>query len=290
MTADFAARFAAPAGGDPPLSFQLLYPARLDLDPDGLAAILRDWHPDFADVRVELVPPIPGLIVGDGPPASVLGLVEWGSHRVKLAGFDAPMPYGPVEACVKPAALLPPELKADAINHAAHVLLYYAGTHPDPAERFVALGAVSGALARFGAVVTLNEEARAAVPAFDLIPEDGEDILQTLRGLPVPYLYGGFLKLDTGDPDRPWARSFANHRLGLPDLAMRLTGHADTGRAFRLFAGLLGYLKRMGETFEPGDSIDLGGDGKLRLRAAAEPEWFLDSAGPMLVIESADEV
>ena len=75
------------------------------------------------------------------------------------------MPYGPVEACVRPAAFLPPEVKADAVAHAAHVLLYYAGAHPDPLERLVALGAVSGALARFGAVVTLNEEARAAVPA-----------------------------------------------------------------------------------------------------------------------------
>ncbi|MFO0851309.1 MAG: hypothetical protein U0871_22545 [Gemmataceae bacterium] len=288
MAADFFARFAAPAGDDPPLSFQLLYPGKLDLDADGLATVLRDWHPDFAGVGVDLRPPLPGLIADTGPPAAVLGLVEWGGHRVKLAGFDAPMPYGPVEACVRPSALLPPEVKADAVSHAAHVLLYYAGTHPDPLERLVALGAVSGALARFGAIVTLNEEARAAVPAFDLIPENGEDVLATLRGLPVPYLYGGFLRMDVGDPGRPWVRSFANHRLGLPDLAMWLTGYAETGRAFRLFDALLNYLRAEGQTFEPGDAIDLG-DGKLRLRAPAEPEWYLDSVGAMLVIEPADE-
>ena len=140
-------------------------------------------------------------------------------------------------------------------------------------------------MARFGAVVVLNEEARAAVPALDLIPDPGEDALATLRSLPVPYLWGGFAKLDVGDPDRPWARTFANHRLGLPDLATHLTGHAETGRTFQLFAGLLGYLTQMQETFAAGDVLDLG-DAKLRLREPAEAEWYLESPGPLLVVET----
>ena len=106
-----------------------------------------------------------------------------------------------------------------------------------------------------------------------------------LRGLPLPYLYAGFVKLDVGDADRPWVRTFAAHRLGLPDLAQHLGGHQETSRAVRVFAGILGYLRQSGERFEPGDGIDPGGDEKLRLRAPTEAEWYLESEGTMLVVE-----
>ena len=283
--ADFFDRFSAPAAG-PPQSLQLLFRDPLDLDADALAAFLR--HPELAGVAVELVrvadhPAAARLVSADGPPASVLGLVEWGPHRVKLAGFDAPMPYGPVEACVGPA-MIPPPLKHDAKHHGSHVLLYHAG-EADPLERYVALGAVASALARHDAIVVMNEEARTAVQAVDLIPDDGEDILHTLRGLPIPYLWGGFVKLDVGDPTQPWVRTFANHRLGLPELAYRLDDHRETSRVFQLFAGMLGYLRQMGERFEPGDAVDLADGGKLRLRSPAEAEWFLESDGEMLVVE-----
>ena len=285
MTADFAARFRVPPD---PQSFQLLFPGPLDLDADGLEIILRDYHPTLADVRVELGevkanPALAALVSADGPPAGVLGEVVWPGHRVLLAGFDAPMPHGPVAACI-PTAMMPDDIKADATAHGAHVLLYHAGGEPDPLERWVALGVVAGALARFGAVATLNEEARAAVPAFDLTPEDGEDIFATLRGLPLPYLYAGFVKLDVGDAARPWARTFAAHRLGLPDLARHLPGHEATSDTFRLFSGLLGYLRQGGERFHPGDTLDLG-DTRLSLRAPGAKEWWLDSPGETLVVE-----
>lgn len=283
----FFDRFAEPVPG-PPLSLQLLFPDRLDLDAEALTQFLQTYHPELAGASVELVDAIGNataarLVTADGPPASVLGLLSWGPHLVKLAGFDAPMPYGPVESCVRPA-MIPPEMKDEANRHASHVLLYYAGTARDPLEGYVALAAAAGALARFGAIVVMNEEARTAAPAFDLVPDPEEDALATLRGLPIPYLWGGFVKLDVGDATRPWVRTFANHRLGLPDLAYHLTGHAETSRVFKLFAGMLGYLRQTGETFEPGDMLDLG-DAKLRLRAPTEPEWYLESDGAMLVVE-----
>jgi hypothetical protein len=111
-----------------------------------------------------------------------------------------------------------------------------------------------------------------------------EDALATLRGLPIPYLWGGFVKLDVGDSARPWVRSFANPGLGLPDLATHLPSHDATSRAFGWFAGMLGYALQLQVTFQPGDGVDLG-DLKLRLREPTEAEWFLESRGTMLVIE-----
>jgi hypothetical protein len=120
------------------------------------------------------------------------------------------------------------------------------------------------------------------VPAFDLIPDDGEDPLNTYRTLPIPYLLGGFLKMDAGDGG-PWVRTFANHRLKLPNLARHLTGHEQTAATFQQFAGMLGYLRAMGETFTAGDTVDLGDGPKLRLREPTEGEWWLDGEGVLVV-------
>lgn len=283
----FLDRFSAARTDPDPQGLQLLFFAPPELDADGIATALRA-QPALVDVTCELakVVDMPAVLaqIGGDPPPSTVGLIAWADHAVKLVACDAPMPYGPVESCVGPA-LIPPPMKVDAKQHQAHALLYYAGTHPDPLERFAALCAAAGALARFDAVVVLNEEARTAVPALDLIPEDGEDALATYRTLPIPYLLGGFTKIDVGDPTRPWVRTFASHRLGLPNLARQLDGHHQTADTFKLFAGMLGYLRQMGETFTAGDTVDLGSGPKLRLREPAEKEWFLDSNGVMLVVE-----
>lgn len=284
----FSARFTAAVVSDPPFGLQVLFVGGLALEAEAVAEAVRSHHPAMADAIVELVPAAgesaAKQVSGGGPAATLLGLVSWGPHVVKMVVCDAAMPYGPVETCVVPA-MLPPDLKHEAIRHGSHALLYYAGFEPDPIERYVALAAVAAAVSRFGGLLILNEDARAAVPAFDLIPEENEDILGTLRKLPIPYLWGGFVKLDVGDPARPWARTFANARLGLPDLAYHLPSHADTGRVFQLFTGMLGYLKQTREEFTPGDTIDLGDGPKLRLRSPTEIEWYLDSDGPMLVVE-----
>lgn len=282
MTPDFHDRFAAPTDGVP-LGLQVLFPEPPELDPDAVATAVRSYHSELARATVELHPAVPGLVPGDGPPPSTVGLLGWADHVVKLITFAAPMPYGPVETCVGPA-LMDPRLKDEAKAHAAHVLLFYAGTHPDALERYVALAAAAGALGWLGATAVLNEEARAAVPATDLIPDPDEDALHTLRTLPIPYLWAGFVRLDVGE-GRPWARTFAAHRLGLPDLAMHLAGYEETSRAFRLFTGLLGYLRESGETFVAGDRVNLGGGDVLRLRAPTDAEWYLESTGTMLVVE-----
>ena len=287
----FVVRFAAAKTTENPLGLQLLFFAAPQLDADALLTFLRA-EPELAAVEAELVgvADVPGaaaFIGGEGPPASVLGLFTWGEHAVKLAQFDAPMPYGPVESCVGPA-LLPPPMKVDAKQHTAHILLFYAGTHADVREQFVALCAVAGALARYDqAICVLNEDARTACPAFDLIPDAGEDALATYRQLPVPYLLGGFTKLTVGDAGVLWARTFANHRHGLPDLAILMTDHQQTARTFQLFTGIAGYLLEMNETLTPGESLDLGDGTTYQVREPLDVEDFLTSPGLMLVLEAS---
>lgn len=286
---DFASRFAAARTAENPLGLQILFFAAPELDAVAICTFLRR-EPEMANADVEIVPvaALAGaekFLSTDGPPASHLGLIAWDQHAVKLAQFNEPMPYGPVESCVGPA-LLPPPMKVDAKQHAAHVLLFDAGTHPDVRERFAALCALAGALARIeGAICVLNEDARSACPAYDLIPDDGEDALATYRQLPIPYLLGGFVKLILGDTGAIWVRSFANYRLGLPELALKLADHNQTAKAFQMLAGIAGYLMELRETLRAGETLDLGDGTRYILREPTAKEDFLNSNGSMLVLE-----
>src|SRR5262245_59243610 len=117
---------------DPP-SFQLLYPAPLELDADALTQTLRDYHPDLAEATAELIrvpapPPMPGETTSSPP--GVMGLVGWGRHVVKIVGFDSPMPASVLDRTVR-VAHYPTDLKDAAYRHEAHVLLYYAGYESD---------------------------------------------------------------------------------------------------------------------------------------------------------------
>ena len=82
-----------------------------------------------------------------------------------------------------------------------------------------------------------------------------------------------------------WVRTFAAHRLGLPNLAIQLHAPDDARQAFQTFAGILGYLRQVGDPFTAGDLLDLGDGTNYTLRLPVESEWFLESPGPLFVLE-----
>lgn len=286
---EFLERFNAVTDSNP-ASFQILLDDLVDLHTDALGTAFRGYHPTLASARVELISavdqtPAQTGITTNGPPPAILGLVEWADHAIKLIACDAPMPPNAMESCLRPA-LLPPDFKARARQHRAHILLYYAGKNPDPLERLVALGCVAGALVPLGAIATLNEEARAAIASFALTPDDeGEDMLATLRTLPVPFLYGGFVKMELTNIAGVWIRTFACARLGLPELAYHAPDHSQGERVFHLFSGVLGYLRETGLPFEADEIIRIDDTRQLRVRAPIELEWWLESEGPLWVLE-----
>ena len=217
---------------------------------------------------------------------AIMGLVAWGPHVLKLVAFGHPMPENVVRMCVQPAHF-GPEFKEVAYRHQAHVMLYYNGYDQDPLEQYVALAAVSGVLTMFGAVFTLNEHARTAVPAPVLMPheEDNGNMLAALRGLPLPLIYCGFVKLEIDGQPGVWMRTYGAHRFGLPDLANHAERHEFAKFAFELFGNALSYLRSSGHQFAVGHTMQVGDDLFLRLRARAQAEWYLASEGEMLVAD-----
>jgi hypothetical protein len=270
-----------------PLGLQCLFDEPLALSANGLTLALRDYHADMANATAELyyVPPNQPLGKNNLQP-TVLGLIAWGPHVLKLVGFANPMPHAAVDSCVRPAHF-DSSFKELAYRHQSHVLLYYNGYDHDPLEQYVALAAAAGVLARFGAVVTLNETARTAIPAAVLLPheEDAGDMLTALRKLPLPFLYCGFVTLEVEGEPGVWMRTFGAHRFGLTDLAYHAASHDEGTSTFQLFNGMLTYLRASGTSFGPGHMMQVDDDLFLRLRARTETEWYLASEGEMLVAE-----
>jgi Domain of unknown function (DUF4261) len=260
---------------DPP-TFALLFTEPLDLDADALTIALREYHTELAAATAELLT-VP----------SVMGLVAWGRHVVKLVGFGNPMEASAVRACLQ-VSHFDPLIKEEAYRHTSHVLLFYAGYERDPLEQYVALAAVSAALARFGALVVVNELARTAVPVMVLQPheEDNGDTLGALRGLPLPFLYVGFVMIELEDEPGLWMRTYGCQAFKLPDLAFHAASDRQISATFSLFANVLEYLRESGKAFTPGDTMNVGEGMFLRLRARTTDEWFLESPGEMLVAEA----
>lgn len=269
-----------------PLGLQCLFDIPLDpLKADALQAAVREYHPDLAQATAELYHVPPGGKPHDLEPA-IMGLVAWGGHVIKVVAFDHPLPANVVQMCVKPAHFAP-EFKEVAYRHQTHVMLYYNGYDQDPLEQYVALAAVAGVLATFGAVFTLNETARTAIPAPVLTPheEDNGDMLAALRGLPLVLLYCGFVKLEIEGQPGVWMRTYGCHRFGLPDLALHADGHGIAQFVFELFGNALRYLRTSGHQFAVGHKMQVGDDMFLQLRARTTDEWYLESEGEMLVAD-----
>ncbi len=286
---NFQERFCSPSGANP-ASLQLLFSDLKELNSEALTAAIREFHLSLESVNVELHPTKTFPFIHDElsksrPVPVLVGLISWADHVVKVLAIDVPLPANAMESCLRPA-LLPPDFKARAREHKAHVLLYYAGTHSDPLEHYVALSCVAGALSLFGAIVTLNEEARAAVASFALTPDDpDEDMLSTLRGLPMPFLYGGFVKMELTNVPGVWMRTFACPRFNLPNLAIHSNDHSEGERNFHLLSGILGYLRETGLTFEPGERVRIDENLALMVRPPDQTEWWLDSEGTLWVLE-----
>jgi hypothetical protein len=265
-------------------SYQLLFSAKFDLDENALTQAIRSYHPSLGQARAELH----DVTLDDAPPEqeqSVIGLAGWDNHVIKMVGFQTPIPQNVFDTCVRPAHF-GEQLKEDAQLHQSHALLYYAGYESDPLEQFVAMTVVASALARFDGILLLNESARSAFPAAALVVEGPEhDSLDMLRSMPIPLLYGGFVKIEIEDQPGVWMRTFGNSNLKLPDLSFKAEGHHQGSEIFDLFANMLAYLRESGSSFAPGHTMQVGDEVYLRLRAPADDEWYLESDGEMLVMK-----
>jgi hypothetical protein len=268
-----------------PLSLQVLFSQPVRLDCESLLKTIKGYHRSMAKARCEMDPEL-------NTQGNTFGMVGWGKHVIRFVGFDLPMPADAVESCVAPSHY-PEELKQKARAHQAHVILYYGGYEESAVEQYVALTAVAGVLASFGALVILNESGHTSFPAAALSGEEAEgDRLELLRTLPLPILYCGFVKHEVADVPGVWMRTYGAPLMGLPDLAAHAEGHHEGERYFQIFDNVFGYLLDAKAQLAAGHTMQIEEDEYLRFRDASEDEEFLVNEGALLVVEiiGADEI
>jgi len=262
-----------------PLSLQVLFAEPYRLDADRLVRALKSYHASMSEARCEIDAEL-------GQEGTLLGMIGWGQHVVRLVGFNAPMPVAAVETCVAPSHY-PKELKDRARAHRAHVILYYAGYEASPFDRYVALAAAAGVLGRLGALVVLNESARTSCPVAVLAGADAEgDVMEFLRAFPLLLLYCGFVKLDVEGVAGVWMRTFGAPLIELPDLAAHARGHEEGQRYFDMFENIFGYLRGPGSRLALGDTMQIGEQDYVRFRAPSKDEDFLADGGELLVADT----
>lgn len=260
-----------------PLSLQVLFTEPLALTSESVTEALRAYTPSMSAAQCEL----DAELSAEG---KLFGILGWGKHVVKLVGFDLPMPAAAVEACVAPAHY-PQDVKEQVRAHTGHLLLFYAGYETKPLEQYVALAAVSGALAKLGAIAVLNESARTSLPAGVFAEMGGPKALDVLRSLPLLYLYCGFVKYEVEGTEGVWMRSYGAHLLGLPDFAALAAGHHEGEKYFEVFGNILSYLQTSGAKLAAGHTMQIGQQEFFRVRQPTPSEYFLESPGVLFVAE-----
>jgi hypothetical protein len=272
------ARLIANSKLERPLSLQVLFSQKRSLDSAELTRALRSFDRSTSAGRCEIDDEL-------GREGHTFGLAGWARHVVRLLGFDAPMPAAAVEACIAPAHYAA-DLKQQARQHRAHVMLYYAGYDPSPLEQYVALAAVAAIVGRQGGLVVLNEAAQTSLPSTFLTDIGASrKSIDMLRELPLPYLYCGFVKHHVEAVPGVWMRTYGAPLLGLPDLAVHADGHHEGQRYFDFFESVFRYVLESGARMSRGHTMQIGKSAYMRLRAPKLDESFLVRNGELFVME-----
>lgn len=250
-----------------------------------ITELLRAYDASMAEATCEL----DESSVAQGTP---VGIISWGAHRIRVVGFDLPMPQPIVELCVAPSHYRQ-EIKTAAYAHSAHAILYYAGDEKSAREQYAVLAAVGGALHGRGAIVIMNETGHTSFPA-EVLAKHSNEMMEELRDLPLCMLYSGFVKYDVQGSGGTWMRTYGNHVFGIPDFAYFATGHKEGESTFNMMCSVMEYILSSGVRMAPGNTMQVGSTEVLQIRAPTKSEYFLKSEGEMLVLEkmpiSAGEV
>ncbi len=275
-----SAPLVANANFEDNLSLQVVFRELLDFQGEALNAALRTYHPSMKNALWEIEPDM-----GD-----FLALAGWGRHVIRMVGFNMPYAADAIEACVAPAAY-PPEVKEQVRATVSNIILYYAGYDPSPLEQYVALAAVAGVLAQFGAVAVLNETAHSSLPIGVLSTDElGDKSLEILReGYPLTLLFCGFVKYQVEGVQGLWMRTYGADKFGVPDFAALAEGHHEGQKYSEIFNDILKYLIGSGAELAPGHTMQIGETTYLKFRTPLKGEDFLESSGELLVIELIEQ-
>ena len=258
------------------IGLSVVFKGPLNFDKDKLLDKLRFLDSSITNVDYET--PAGDLEQG------VFALVSWGKHVVRLIGFNTPFPADVLETCVAPAHYSQ-DIKDQIRKNDSHIILYYKGNDEDVLEQYLALSRLAACFDEFNALAVINEDAHSSLPTnvlSDLLSD--ENSAKSLCDC-LPLFFCGFVKYILEDAKGVWMRTYNADAFGLPDFAVLANNHDEGSYYFDMFGNILSYLRQSGATMNPGDTMEIGDNKMLSLRAPQEDEYFLKDKGNVLVVE-----
>ena len=258
------------------ISVSIVFSGALNINNDELLAKLKSIEPTIKDIRYET--PFGQLEEG------MCILVSWGKHVIRVFGLNAPYPKAVLETCVAPASYSQ-EIKQQVYESDSHLLLYYVGYEQNVLEQYLALTRLAVCFEQFNALAVINEDAHTSLP-INFINElaSEKDGLTTL-GECLPLLFCGFVKYEIENIKGIWMRTYGANKFGLPNFAALANSYEESDYYFDMFSNILNYLRQSKATMNPGDTMEMGENRMMSLRAPQDEEYFLKDQGDLLVIE-----
>ena len=261
---------------DSAASLSIVFKGELNIDNDKLLTKLKSIDPTIKDMRYEI--PYGQFEAG------ICILVSWGKHIIRIIGLNAPYPKDVLELCVAPASYSQ-EIKQQVYESDSHLLLYYVGYDQDVLEQYLALTRLAACFEQFNALAVINESAHTSLPVSAIHGMATEKDGLTTLGECLPILFCGFVKYEIENIKGIWMRTYGAHIFGLPNFAALANSYEESGYYFDMFNNILNYLRQSQATMNPGDTMEMGDNRMMSLRAPQDEEYFLKDQGDLLVIE-----
>ena len=213
-------------------------------------------------------------------PTQFLGEVSFGLHKIQIAGLSNPLPSEILDRTVN-VSPWQPQIRAAMRQHRSHLSLIYAGIHPDPLEKMIALYQVAFALENENLLGIVNEPAWTAHPPADFLSPDR---INTYRDELPFILWMGYVKFYL-DPTQYWLVSKGHHIFDVPDLASLVTDPADEEETINRFINIFYYLYENDVEVTAGDTLELTGTpGQLQFTEIEEDlTWLIGPSGMLAV-------
>ena len=261
---------------DSAASLSIVFKGELNIDNDKLLTKLKSIDPTIKDIRYE----IPYGRLEEG----ICILVSWGKHIIRIIGLNAPYPKDVLELCVAPASYSQ-EIKQQVYESDSHLLLYYVGYEQDVLEQYLALTRLAACFEQFNALAVINEDAHTSLPINFINELASEKDGLTSLGECLPLLFCGFVKYEIENIKGIWMRTYGANKFGLPNFAALANSYEESEYYFDMFSNILNYLRQSQAIMNPGDTMEMGDNRMMSLRAPQDDEYFLKDQGDLLVIE-----
>ena len=258
------------------ISVSIVFSGALNINNDELLAKLKSIDPTIKDIRYET--PFGQLEEG------MCILVSWGKHVIRVFGLNAPYPKAVLETCVAPASYSQ-EIKQQVYESDSHLLLYYVGYEQNVLEQYLALTRLAVCFEQFNALAVINEDAHTSLPINFINALASEKDGLTTLGECLPLLFCGFVKYEIENIKGIWMRTYGANKFGLPNFAALANSYEESEYYFDMFSNILNYLRQSQATMNPGDTMEMGDNRMMSLRAPQDEEYFLKDQGDLLVIE-----